>query len=246
MKGEKLSALYGIWPHKLGLCGPEKKSAKEVLYQFLQGREKNQAKVRKILEGFEAAFSYYRLIARANNIEDPFDEKVVRAYWVGNDLLEKVKIANLREMIVRDFSKPGLLPKEIAKKKAREIPENALCHHSFHVLILGSVTGKVPYQLKYLDFCRIGWGRIIKISNLKSQMSKLIVKYRPLVENKVLKLGKLVEKEILWDRTITPQIKVGDWVSFHWNNLVEKLSEKDIENLEKYTKLTLKILTQGH
>ena len=239
--GLKIAALYGIYPHRLGFCGVKRGSNASQIYNFLLGKKVSQRKIRKILEGFKGAFFYYKLIAKCNNIQDPFDERVVKAYWIGNSLLEKVRTEDLRKMIIRDFSRPGLLPKEIALKKAQEIPENSKPHHSFHVLVIGSVTGRIKLKGKLLDLCRVGWGKVrkLKIGNCKL---KIVVEYQSLVGNKILKLGKLIEKEIFWDKKLISEIKVGDWVSFHWNHLVQKLNKGETRNLEYYTGITLKSL----
>lgn len=248
--GIKLAALYGIYPHQIGHCGSRRKFIHYQIYDFLCGKKVPSQKIRKILEGFKGAFFYYKLIAKSNNIKDLFDERVVRAYWIGNKLLEKVKIEDLRKMIAKNFAKPGLLPKKLAEKKAREIPEGSKPHHSFHVLMIGSVTGRIKLEGKLLDLCRVGWGKVIKqltISPLfphsNKQLTKIIVKYQPLIKkNKKLKLGKLVKKEIFWDKNLVPKIKVGDWVSFHWDHLIQKLKKGEVENLKKYTSFTLKLL----
>ena len=265
LSGLKLASLYGIYPHELGFCGPRRtphqnlvgglwgKPAKNLvynqLYNFILGKKVCQKKIRKILEAFEGAFFYYKLIAKSNKIRDPFYKKVVEAYWIGNNLLEKVKTEDLRKMIARDFSKPGLLSKRIAEKKAKEIAEGAKPHHSFHVFVIGSVTGRVKLEGKLLDLCRVSWGKAIKqltigplFPHSNKQLTKIIVKYQPLVGKKSLKLGKSVRKEIFWDKNLIHNIKIGDWVSFHWDHLIQKLNKKDRENLEKYTKHTLKIV----
>jgi hydrogenase maturation factor len=194
------------------------------------------------LEAFEGAFFYYKLIAKSNKIKDIFDEKVVKAYWIGNNLLEKVKTEDLRKMIARDFSGPGLLSQKIAEKKAKEIPEGSKPHHSSHVLVIGSVTGRIKLRGKLLDLCRVGWGKVGKISNFQFPIPKLLIKYQPLVGKKVLRLGKPIEKEIFWNKRLVPNIKIGDWVSFHWDNAVQVLKKKEKNNLNKYTNLTLKLL----
>jgi len=207
MSGLKLAALYGIKPHSLGFCGPKDKGA---LLNYLKGKSASRQtgkKIRKILEQFKGAYPYYELIAKNNGIKDPFDERVVRAYWVGNKLLEK---------------DPKL-------------------YHCHHVLVVGSVTGRIVLKGKLLDLCRICWGKVIKVSAKGGSASggksqKLKVIYQPLVGNK---LRKPVEKEIDWDKDLVPKVKIGDWVSFHWNQAVEVLTEKDVKNLEKYTKITL-------
>jgi hypothetical protein len=255
MSGLKIAALYGIYPHQLGHCGSRRKSIHYQIYDFLCGKKVPSQKIRKILEGFKGAFFYYKLIARANGITSPFDEKVVKAYWIGNSLLDKVKTEDLRKMIAKDFSKPGLLPKKTALKKAKEIPESSKPHHSFHVLMIGSVTGRIKLKGKLLDLCRVGWGKVIKKlkSNPTGSLSfrsiqensklKILVKYQPLIKkNKKLKLGKPVEKEIFWDKNLVPKIKIGDWVSFHWDHLVQKLKKREVENFKKYTSFTLKLL----
>lgn len=207
MSGLKLAALYSIKPHQLGFCGPQEEKNRGILLKYLRGSKVSEKKMREILEGFEGAYPYYKLIAKSNSIKDPLDERVVRAYWVGNRLLDKVR---------------GLNP-----------------HHSFHVLIIGSVTNRIVLKGKLLDLCRICWGKVIKLK-VKSQKLKVI--YQPLVGRKKLTLGKPIEKEIDWDKDLVPGVKVGDGVSFHWNQVVEVLKDEDRRNLEKYTNLTLNSL----
>ncbi len=140
-------------------------------------------------------------------------------------------------MIARDFSRPGLLSKKNAFKKSKEIPENSKPHHSSHVFVIGSVTGRINLKGKLLDLCRISWGKVMKIKK-----EKIVIKYQPLVDVKEMKLRKLTEKEIFWNKRLVPNIKIGDWVSFHWDNAVQVLKKKEKNNLNKYTNLTLKLL----
>ncbi len=237
--GLKIAARFGFRPHYLGLCGPKQARQEKLLQKFLQGKVP-AVKMGPVFRKFLGAYSYYRLIAKSNKIKDPFDEKVVAAYWIGNKLLNKVRTEDLRKMVAEEFAGPGLLPKETAVQKASVIAEGLKPHHSFHVLTIGSITGSVDFKnTKLKDLCRVGWGRIIKISNLKSQISNLVVEYQPLVGKKRIKLGKEIKKEILWDKNLVPESKVGDWVAFHWNYLAQILTKKDVENLENYTLNTL-------
>lgn len=235
MSGLRIAALFGFYTQILGFCGPRGNLISKALSDFLFGKKISRRRIRKILKGFKGAYFYYKLIAECNNIKDHFNERVVKAYWIGNDLLEKVKITDLRQMIVKDFSRPGLLPKEIALKKAEEIPENSKPHHSFHVLIVGPIMRRIVLEGKLFDLCRVSWGEVKSIEN-----SKVVVKYQPLTGAKKLRLGKSIEKEISWDKTLIPKVKISDWVSIHWNNLVEVLNKEDLQNLKKYTKNTLK------
>ena len=133
-------------------------------------------------------------------------------------------------MIVREFSNQGVFTKEEALKKAESIPDNSKPHHSFHVLVIGSVTGTISLQGKLLDVCRVSWGEVVKISD------KIVVKYKPILNNS---FQKEIEKTLSWDKKIVSGLKIGDMVSFHWNNVIQVLNQEDIDNLEKYTQFTL-------
>lgn len=233
--GLKLAILYSLTPNRLGFCGPQKSSDQEKLISFLLGKG-SEKEVRKILSKFEAAYNYYKLIANKNNIRDPLNIKVIEAYWLGNKLLEKVSAEDLGKMILKNFVKPNLLTKEKALERIDIIPESSKAHHSFHVLILGSITGRVDFSnIKLKDICRPGWGKVIYVKG-----NKVLVEYEPLSKEKErIKLGRKKRKYIYWDSKLVPDISAGDWVSFHWNFLVQKLEKDNVKNLEKYTKNNL-------
>ena len=235
LSGPRLAALYSLMPNRLGFCGPQKNSDQGKLTKFLLD-EISEKEVRKVLSKFEAAYAYYKLIAKKNKIKDPLNIKVVEAYWLGNKLLEKVGVEDIKKMILKDFVKPNLLTRETAIQRSALIPKNSKAHHSFHVFILGSVTGRVDFKnIKLKDICRPGWGKVISIKN-----DKVLVEYEPLASEKgKIKFGKKKGKEINWDKRIVPDISVGDWVSFHWNFLAQKLKKEEIKNLTKYTKINL-------
>lgn len=201
MSGLRIAALYGIYPFLLGFCGPQEKSKKKTLLDYVSRKRVSEKEVRKILEQFKGSHLYYKRIAESNEIEDHFDEKVVKAYWIGNSLLKKA-------------------PKS---------------HHNFHVFVVGSVTGTIELKGKLLDICRISWGEIIK-----KEKNKVIIRYQPIkkVKGKYL-LADFIEKSILWDKEIVPDIEIGDMISGHWNHLIQILGLQDIANLKKYTQLTL-------
>lgn len=234
MSGPKIAAIYGLIPNKLGFCGPKQ----ELLKKFIVGKL-SIPEITPTLEKFEAAYAYYRLIAKKNKIASPFNKRVVEAYWLGNKLLDKFTADDLRKFIATEFCRPGLLSKKEIQKRARFIPANSKPHHSFHVMVLGSVTGNVDFRgrTKLKDACRVGWGRILQINK-----NKLIVSYTPLIENKIIKFGRPIKKTINWDKEILPEAKAGDWISFHWNYAMQKLNEENIINLFKYTQNTLDTL----
>ena len=48
------------------------------------------AEIARRARQFDGAWAYLESIARAAGIADPLDERVVEAYWIGNDLLDRV------------------------------------------------------------------------------------------------------------------------------------------------------------
>ena len=90
-------------------CGPERQN--DIL-----GYVENSAVdigLAEILNHFDTLYQYLLLVAHQNNIADPFDQRVVETYWLGNSLLGNVKVkafaahltdalkGNLQEKIIR-------------------------------------------------------------------------------------------------------------------------------------------------
>jgi len=232
MRGLKIAALYSFPPGRFGLCGMGEEASHQILH-FLKGER--VPNIKEILETFEGSLFYYKLIAKENKISDYFNEKVVRAYWVGNELLEKVRISKLKEMVTKYLKKPKL---------AEKLPENSKAHHSFHVLVAGPMRKDLIMTEGMKDLCKISWGKILKIVDCRLQIANLIVEYQPLLKERKWFLGKPVKRKIFWFKKILPKIKVGDFVSFHWDLALEKLSKKDLENLKKYTQISIKITSK--
>jgi len=247
MSGLKRAILYGLKPHDLGFCGPKEKATKTLL-DFLLKKSVPEKKIKKVLREFVGAYAYYQLIARKNRIKDPFDARVIEAYWLGNELLDQVDRPSLKKMVAKIFSRPGLLSAEVAEARAGKIPRDAVPHHSFHVLIIGSVSGRVTLSGAMLDLCRVGWGKVTRIMNYelrsKNERAEIVVEYCPLAGKGKLSLGKPVEKKIVWNWKLLPGLKKGDWVSFHWGQAIERLGPREIKNLEKYTRKNLKAMNK--
>ena len=142
MSGIKIAAYYSFKPNDLGLCGPKNR----ILKNFLNNEKIFDKDLRKILKQFKVAFEYYKLIARCNNIKNPFDEKVVKAYWIGNELLENVSAEKFKTLIAQEFDLP---------KKAMCIAKHALPHHNTHVEIIGAVYSNIKFTKKLKNLCKI-------------------------------------------------------------------------------------------
>jgi len=243
--GLKLAAIYGLMPNRLGFCGPQTKQEQSLIYNFICGYKKRNFSERKIIEilkKFTGASTYYELIAKSNGIKNIFDFNVVKAYWIGNELLENITIDDLKKTVLEKYIDLGLVSKQIVQDKIRNISNNAKPHHSFNVYVLGAVSGNLIQEEKLLDLCRISWGRIRKILPSKNEKKTVEIIYKPIIKSaKGWKFGLETIKKINWDSKIIRELEVGDWVSIHWNNVSECLNEEDVKNLEKYTLLNINI-----
>ncbi len=235
--GFKIAGLYGLRPNRLNFCGPEKEEERQLIYDYICGKKDfDYNTLFNIFSQFTGAFTYYKLIAEKNLIKNPFDEKVVRAYWIGNDLLEKINKNDMVQMIANNFLELGLV--EMANLRIENLPSSAKPHHSFNVYYLGAVSGTITFNDLILDLCRIGWGKVKKVF-IKEGVVDVV--YMPIIKKREkFVFGRPVEKKRMWDKNLIPKIKKGDWVTFHWGQIVEKISRKEVAELKKYTENTIK------
>ncbi|MFH1285057.1 MAG: DUF6390 family protein [Candidatus Micrarchaeota archaeon] len=229
MNSLELAARYSFMPNKLRFCGP--KEANSIFLSFISKPSRaKEAELKKALSKFEALFPYLKAIAKANN-KQPFDEEVIRAYWLGNELLENVGRKELARVIREDFAKPHLLPKKIAEALADSVPEGANAHHSFHVLHLQTITGVIEANLQNADNCRISVGRVKEVNE---EEEKAVVSYKPIeISRGAYVFGKEKEKKVSTE--ILRKVKQGDLITIHWNLAVQKVDEEEARALEKYT-----------
>ncbi len=84
---------YSLVPHRLGFCGPNE-DCSETFLNYIEGRSSNIAEIKEILKKFKPVYYYCKRIAKSNGTKDPMDERVLEAYWIGNDLLRKARYKN--------------------------------------------------------------------------------------------------------------------------------------------------------
>lgn len=242
-QGILLCAKYAASVNFLGYCGPDEfQNIIDHLRENVANRE-----LKLLLRQFETLFPYLNLIAKTNKIDDPFNERVVEAYWIGNSLLEKVKEADL----IFHLRENLLLERKLAKVDFKKLIKKSfllpfLPHHAFHVVNIFKMArlDLDSYKIEAIDNCRIGWGEIDKILNIKNKIhnqktNKILVRTRRLkLKNGALVLDKPVTREIRVDykgEEFIKNLKVGDWVSFHWGYLSDFLTDRQVKNLKFYS-----------
>ncbi len=229
--GPLLFARYAFPPNERGLCGPADSAA---LRGHALAGQSGPGLVR-LARGFAGAWPYLQLIAAANGLADPLDARVVEAYWVGNSLLENVRVADYGAFLDERFrARAGRGWESIAAA----IPAGAVPHHSFHVFGVYPWTGllragRTQPSLHVLDSCRIGWGRVVTAD-------PLVVQRRPLTwDGSVLGLGPPAPSQVA--PGFLTGLRPGEWVSLHWDCACDRLSAPQLLALRRYTALHLRL-----
>jgi hypothetical protein len=224
VQGALLFARYAYPPNELGYCGPD--GAGALL------RPEEPAEIERRARLFDGAWSYLEAIARACGVADPLDAAVVEAYWVGNELLDRVPPGELLAWLRERFADQPFGTWRTAAGRAR-------AHHSFQVFevypwaVLLQRTGN-PAALSALDRCRIRTGTVVSVDGEHAR-----VRSRPLIwQSGVLSPGPVVEEVAAWSaggRSLLPGLSPGDLVTLHWDWVCDIITDEQrarIESLE--------------
>ena len=99
--GAILFARYAYPPNELGYCGPPDHKA---LLEY--GSERTfDAGLVELARGFAGAWPYLEFIAAATGIRTPLDRRVVEAYWLGGELLERIDMVRFGNSLLDRFRK---------------------------------------------------------------------------------------------------------------------------------------------
>lgn len=244
-QGLLICSRYAFAPNSLHYCGPERQSD---MLGYVHHASVDRGLI-DILNRFETLYPYLVLIASENRIKDPFDPRVVEAYWLGNHLLGSVHTRSL----VKHLEDTALLKRRLPNKKFAsmmdEVVENGVPQHNFHVMNIYVRTGHlaIPHTVKTMDQCRISWGRVtecVNPTNKKTGARNYIVETRPLIyRDNRLQLG-ICEKRMVMG--IGMKYNVGDWVSVHWGYVCGLLTPLQRRNLAYYTNSAIIAANRSH
>jgi hypothetical protein len=240
--GPLLFARYAYAPNELGYCGPadHRKTLEYAAEGVIDGG------LRELARGFGGAWPYLQLIAAANRIADPLDRRVVEAYWVGNDLLDRVNMHAFGSSLADRFRGPaGRHWADLAET----VPAGGSPHHSFHVLcvypwagMLGEGRG-ADRPLQVLDQGRIRWGQVVSVSG-----GEVVVRSQPLqYEKHRLSLGRqrLESATAAVDGlSLVSGLDPGDWVSLHWRWVCDRLTPRQLGALRAHTHRMLRMVNE--
>ena len=232
-------ARYAYGPNRLGYCGPD--AADELLGEAAAGGDLRM--IRELAMGFEGAWPYLELIARANGIDDPLDGRVVEAYWLGGDLLDAVPASTFARSNEIRF-RPRVRPSSW-RWLATKAPGGAHPVHAFHVLDVFPVVGLLrggPSDdvLGVIDHCRIRWGVVRDRIG-----ADLLVDAVPLewADGK-LRLGAPRTETVRgWTDGLgfIDEPAAGDDIAIHWDWACERLDARRLQTLKRWTARELAI-----
>jgi uncharacterized protein DUF6390 len=229
--GALLAARFSFMPNRLGYCGPEENRA---MLDYLAEGDSDRG-LEQILARFAGAFPSYSFIAAANGIPDPFDRRVIEAYWIGNEWLAHVELADLYRHLEERFSRR--LPTKLLRPLLGQVPGGARPHHNFHVFSMPVRTGhqEIPHSLETMDECRVSWGRVVA-----DHGDSILVERRPLrFVGEAITLGPPSPRSIFrrFDgMALLPDVSPGDVVAIHWGGACHRLTMRQVRYLSHYTR----------
>ena len=233
--GWELFAQYAFPPNELGYCGPPDSS------KLLPGAD--PAEITDHAAGFDGAWAYLTALADAVGLDDPLDADVVRNYWVGGPLLDRVDPGRLLARLQSAFAgqPTGLLDRLDASQPM-------LAHHSFQVLVvypwIRFLEADPTRPLRILQDCRIRWGTVDSVDG-----EHAVIRSRPLMfDGEVLSLGEPVPETVRWSRegtSLAPAPEPGDIATAHWDWICGRVDREQRAALNDATQATLDLVNRS-
>ncbi len=230
--GYAMFARYAFPPNELGYCGPPDASV------LLRGED--PVDVAAHAREFDGAWPYLQAIADAAGIADPLNDEVVRGYWVGGPLLDRVDPSDLLTRLRRAFAGQvtGLLGD-------LQSSAGVSAHHSFHVFVVYPwvrfLGGDPTTPVKVMQDCRIRWGTVDYVD---AEYAVLVS--RPLMfDNDALRLGDPAPEKVRWSKdgvSLAPPPAVGTTVSAHWDWVCATITDAERDALAAGTQATLDLV----
>jgi hypothetical protein len=245
--GEAMFARFAYPPNVLGYCGS---GDGHELLEFAAGAADPavpadpQIDMAQRATAFDGAWPYLEHLAMVAGTDSEMDERVVEAYWVGNDLLDCGDQTSFATVVRNAFGN-----QHGADLESLDVSPGPVAHHSFHVFAIYPWVGVLrrtgaQQALEVLDRCRIRWGRVDSVDGDQVQ-----VQYRPLTWDGLrLRLGapRPERARLAADgRSLTSAVRPGEWVALHWDWVCDRLSPTQLTALRRFTAQQLAITNRA-
>ena len=228
-------AAYAYPPNELGYCGPPEPPA----------RSAGPAEMNTYAAAFDGAWPYLTELAVTAGRSDPLDPDVVRSYWVGGPLLDRVDGDRLLDRLRHALAgQPTGLLAEVSGA-------DALAHHSFHVFVvypwvrfLSAEMPPTAPPLRILQDCRIRWGVVESVDDRTVVMTSR----RLCLAGGMLALGPPGAETVRWraaDGTaLIARPSPGETVAAHGNWVCGRLDDEQRADLDAATASTLEVVNR--
>lgn len=235
--GRALFARYAYAPNALGYCGPV--GAADLEAVACAGEDAAVGCVDAAARQFSGAWPYQELLAEMSDSDGPLDERVVRAYWTGNELTASVDRTRFgRTLLDRLGGRAGHYWKYLSDELLPEVAPT----HAFHVFGVYPWTRLLhtgmPQPLFVLDSCRIRNGVVVEV-----RPDTAVVRARGLqFDGAKLTLGPLEDRPARRRTAVGPfvaDLRVGDRVAVHWDLVCDRLDADQAGSLEYWTEWQL-------
>ncbi len=227
MDGVALCARFSLATNRLQFCGPA--DAEPTLYRAIT-RGSDLPRARAALSRFEALYPYLAALGAKHSL-DPFDERVVEAYWIGNSLLDRCDAEDFRRILAA-LGRRGL-PRPTIERLLAHLPGRPIPHHAFHVTFVGvgEVTGHVETTLANIEHCRPSLATVTAV-----ERDELEVERTPYeVRDGRLVPGAPARSRVRYDPKVVPGVRAGAKVALHWEHPALVLTESRADALARYT-----------
>lgn len=197
--------------------------------------------IQYLLEKFESMYPYLQHIAHCNGIRDPFNDRVVEAYWLGNALLDQVRKKDLYVHLSDGLRLRTRMNTQAFTALRDKIGPLSVPHHAFHVFHVWQTVGwkEKAQTLDQLDNCRVSVGKVLAVDG-----PWITVHTRPIISDasERLSFGQLVQKKIA--RSLGADMDIDcvqkdDLITIHWGVPCEIITTAQARNIEKYTQMSL-------
>lgn len=233
---------YAFGPNRLHYCGPD---ANQEILSYIKDGVRDHG-IEALLQQFRTMYPYLCYIARANKINDPFDKRVIEAYWLGNELLERIEKQSFYRHLQEDHKIKSRIGSKLFNILTQKISGGALPHHSFHVFNIWKRTGYTEdaHTIESMNECRVSSGEVCDING-----PWIIVKTRPFVylSGKLalaLHIKRKITRSLASDIEID-EMKIGDIISIHWGVPCEIITPAQARALEYYTLRSINLANEG-
>lgn len=238
-------ARYAYPPNARGLCGPG--DAAGLIERADAGTD--DGGVQALARDFEGAWPYLVFVAALLGFDDPLDDQVVRAYWLGDPRLDRISRSTLSGYLDERFRhRAGSGWAHIAAAVAA----GAVPTHDCHVLAVSPWTGLLrgPHAdvaVDTLDACRIRVGtlerRVGGHHGLVATTALRIDEQGRLWEQPALVEARLVDDT---GHRLVPDLRVGDRVALHWGWVCDRLSPRAAARATASTARALHLQARPH